>query len=57
MAECFALYNVFISSPKLQCPREISVFETCRKIRDLRIVDSIKRWEIKHIKSLEPLNR
>jgi hypothetical protein len=39
------------------CAFEFSHFEVCRRFRDLRILQSIKKWETQHIVGLDRQNR
>lgn len=39
------------------CNLELSKFESCRRQRDLRILNSIKDWETQHITNLDKTNR
>ena len=36
---------------------ELSHFEMCRRVRDVRIFDGIKRWELQHLTGLDRQNR
>ena len=54
MAHCFVFHSNDGSS---SCSYDINRFETCRKDRDIKILDGIKEWETEHIRSMDPKNR
>ena len=54
MFDCVVFHH---NDSEHSCSYDLARFEACRKDRDIKILEGIKKWECQHVRNLDSKNK